>query len=122
MDTAYPILLPSIWSLIYKLQGTTQVNIIAKISLLYQILIVLLMTLSIYRKISKISAVSFLIMIYSHIITPAATSGYMDYPIAFVGSFSHKIYIFLKRSFGIKVDYKHSNTYYNTYAIHLLDI
>ncbi|MFV9984438.1 MAG: hypothetical protein AB8V03_01430 [Francisella endosymbiont of Hyalomma asiaticum] len=27
-------------------------------------------------------------MIYSHVITPAATSGYMDYPIAFVGSFS----------------------------------
>ncbi|MFV9924251.1 MAG: hypothetical protein AB8U93_00260 [Francisella endosymbiont of Hyalomma scupense] len=88
MDTAYPILLPSIWSLIYKLQGTTQVNIIAKFSLLYPILIVLLMILSIYRKISKISAVSFLIMIYSHMITPAATSGYMDYPIAFVGSFS----------------------------------
>ena len=46
------------------------------------------MTLSIHRKTSKISTVSFLIMIYSHMITPAAKSGYMGYPIAFVGSFS----------------------------------
>ncbi|AXA33500.1 hypothetical protein [Francisella adeliensis] len=85
MNTGYPILFPAIWSLIYKMQGNFVINIFAKAFLFYPSIIILLFAINIYKEISKSFSIVFIILIISYMVSPKSFSGYMDYPVAYVG-------------------------------------
>lgn len=88
MNAGYPILFPSIWSLIYKIQGMYTINIFAKAFLFYPLIILVSLLISIYKEINKKFVITAFILLVGYITSPHSISGFMDYPVAIMGLIS----------------------------------
>ena len=88
IDAAYPILMPMLWSLIYKIQGnfdiwwTSQLTLFIIPIFLYAVLFFL------YKELKDIVYILVGIFLYPYILMPQAINGNMDMPVMIMGMFS----------------------------------
>lgn len=88
LDAAYPILLPSLWSLIYKIQGTHEIWWTAKIALFVLPFLTLTTLLTLYKE-NKDNAFLFMIVfIYPYLVWEHSINGLMDMPVMLTGTLS----------------------------------
>jgi len=88
-NTAYPILLPSIWSIFYKIQGTSDIWWTVKLMNFYIPIMLIAILLCIYYETKNRTFL--LIIIFSYpalMLTSKSTNGYMDIPVMIVGLLS----------------------------------
>jgi len=85
MDTAYPVLLPSIWSLLYKIQGTSDIWLTTKLSTTIIPIIMLLIIILIIQETKKSSINFILILSIPFLLNKNMISGYMDMPVMIFG-------------------------------------
>lgn len=77
-NSAYPILYPALWSIIYKVQNTTDIWITAKITLFIFPLFIIFLTISLYRDTNKSFFIFILILTFIFTSNEHTFSGYMD--------------------------------------------
>ena len=88
IDAAYPILLPSMWALIYKIQGTSDIWWSGQIILFVFPVMTLAILLSLYYENKNRSFILMAILIYPYLISGLAINGYMDMPVMIIGTLS----------------------------------
>jgi len=88
MNAAYPILLPSLWSLIYKIQGTSEIWWTAQITLFTIPFFTLAILLTLYREYKDKTFIFILIFLYPYLIWEKVINGYMDMPVMLMGTLS----------------------------------
>jgi len=86
--TAYPILLPSQWSLIYKLQGTSEIWWTAQLSLFVIPLITLALLITLYKESKNKAYIFMAIFFYPYLVWINTIYGYMDMPVMLIGLLS----------------------------------
>ncbi|CAA6805790.1 MAG: Unknown protein [uncultured Sulfurovum sp.] len=106
INAAYPLLLPSIWAMLYKVQGTSDIWLISRISMfvLPTISIVLLTTL--YYESKNKSYLFMLLFLYPFLIEYRTTVGDMDIPVMIMGTLS-LILLYTAELYKEKKEYKY---------------
>ncbi len=85
IHAAYPLLIPALFSIIYKIQGTHEIWLTAKAALLYLPIVTLVLPLVLYKE-SKNNAFVFIsIFIYPYLLMHSTTSGTVDMPVMIMG-------------------------------------
>ena len=87
-NAAYPILLPSVWSLIYKIQGTNQIWWTAQITIFVIPLFTSAIILALYNEYKDKVFIFIFIFIYPYLIWTTTVGGYMDMPVMLIGTLS----------------------------------
>jgi hypothetical protein len=88
MDAAYPILFPALWSLLYKLQGNTDIWFGSQVILTLPALALLTVSFSLYRETKRKIFLIYAFAVYPFLVHPFTVNGYMDAPVAVMGAFS----------------------------------
>ena len=88
MGAAYPILLPSLWSLIYKIQGTDQIWWTAQITIFTIPISITAILLTLYYEYKDKAFLFMLILLYPYAIWSNTVNGYMDMPVMLMGMLS----------------------------------
>ena len=88
MNAAYPILLPSIWSLIYKIQGTSEIWWTAQITLFVIPFFTLATLLTLYKENNDKVFLFMIVFIYPYLVWINTINGYMDMPVMLMGTLS----------------------------------
>jgi len=86
--SAYPIFLPALWSLVYKVQGTCDIWWTAQTTLFILPIFTLAILITLYTETKQITFVVMALLIYPYLIWNATVSGMMDMPVALVGFLS----------------------------------
>lgn len=86
--TAYPILFPAIWSLVYKAQQTQEVWWIAKLTLFVAPIYLTVILISLFRETKQIAFLLLLILVYPYIFSKDSITGLMDVPLTTFGFLS----------------------------------
>lgn len=84
----YPILLPAIWSLFYKIQGTNEIWFTVKFTIVFINLFVVMTLIQLFKEMKSSIFIIILILLYPLLILRFSTSGYVDYPLMFFGILS----------------------------------
>lgn len=84
----YPILLPAIWSLFYKIQGTNEIWFTVKFTIVFINLFVVMILIQLFKEMKSSIFIIILILIYPFLISRFSTSGYVDDPLMFFGILS----------------------------------
>ncbi len=88
MGAAYPILLPSLWALIYKIQGTSEIWWTAQITIFVIPIIIFATLLTLYRENKNKSFIFMAMFLYPYLIWTNTVSGNMDMPVMLLGTLS----------------------------------
>ncbi len=88
LKAAYPILLPSMWSLIYKIQGTSDIWWTSQISLFTIPLFISAALLALYYEYKNKAFLFMLISLYPYLIWELVVDGNMDVVIMLIGTLS----------------------------------
>lgn len=88
IDAAYPILMPGIWSLIYKIQGTTDIWWTAQTIQFVLPLTVLVLLFSLYSETKNKTYLFISFLIYPYLISSHTINGNMDMPVMLMGTLS----------------------------------
>ncbi len=88
IDAAYPILLPAMWALFYKLQGSADIWWTAKLTLFVLPFLTLSITLLLYYETKKSAFLLFALLLYPYLIWARLYYGYMDMPVMLMGTLS----------------------------------
>jgi hypothetical protein len=88
IDAAYPTLLPAIWSLIYKVQNTSDIWWTAQFTLVVLPVSMLVLLWSLYFETKHKAFIIFSLVVYPYLISPLNTNGYMDMPVMIAGTLS----------------------------------
>ena len=88
IDAAYPILLPSLWSLMYKIQGTSDIWWSAQLTLFVIPITTLAIILSLYKETKNKSFIITAILIYPYLLSGWNFNGFMDMPVMITGTLS----------------------------------
>jgi hypothetical protein len=88
MHAAYPILYPALWSLIYKIQGTSDIWWTAQLTLFVLPLFTMGLLITLYRENKNITFIIMAILIYPYLIWKSSITGYMDMPVMMFGFLS----------------------------------
>lgn len=88
IDAAYPVLIPSLWSLIYKMQGTSEVWWTAQIILFILPLFILSILFILYSETKNKSYIFMVILIYPYLLSIHTINGNMDMPVMLMGFLS----------------------------------
>jgi hypothetical protein len=88
IGTAYPILFPAIWSLIYKAQQTQEIWWIAKLTLFVAPIYLTVILISLFRETKQIVFLLLLILVYPYIFSEDSITGLMDVPLTTFGFLS----------------------------------
>ncbi|WP_339670960.1 hypothetical protein [Dasania marina] len=87
-NAAYPILFPAIWSVLYKLQGNSDVWWTVKTSLYVVPIYLLLIQYYLYKELKSRIYLFSLMLSFIVVISDVAYSGYMDFPVMMLGLLS----------------------------------
>jgi hypothetical protein len=105
IDAAYPILFPALWSLLYKIQGNSDIWWSAQITLFVLPLFMIALLLTLYSETKKVVFIFMgVLLYYPFILSPATIDGYMDMPVMLMGTLS------LIAFYSAEV-YRHEKTY-----------
>jgi len=88
IDAAYPVLMPAIWSLIYKIQGSSEIWWTAQATHVILPLITLAVLLSLYNETKNKTYIFMAIFIYPYLISIPTINGNMDMPVMIMGTLS----------------------------------
>lgn len=85
IDAAYPLLIPSLYSIVYKIQGTNNIWWTAKIALFYLPLITLVLPLVLYKEYKNLAFIFIAILIYPYLLMDYTILGTVDMPVMIMG-------------------------------------
>ena len=88
INAAYPILLPAIWSLIYKIQGTSEIWFTSQLTLFFLPLILVVFLLTLFKETHEKTYLFILVLIYPYLVWRWTYIGYMDMPVMLIGLLS----------------------------------
>lgn len=88
IDAAYPVLMPTIWSLIYKIQGTNEIWWTAQITLFVLPVMTLVILLSLFNEMKNKSYLLMVLFIYPYLISIHTINGNMDMSVMIMGTLS----------------------------------
>jgi hypothetical protein len=114
IHAAYPLLIPSLFSMIYKIQGTSDIWWSAKIALFYLPLITLVLPLVLYTEYKNKTFIFTAILIYPYLLMHSTTSGTVDMPVMIMGMLT------LMVMYTAEINKKTENFEYYVYASLLL--
>ncbi len=86
IDAAYPLLIPALLALFYKLQGTLEVWWSVKLLLFILPYITLASLLTLYHEKKDIAYIWFTALLYPYLLSPTLFSGYVDMPVMVMGT------------------------------------
>lgn len=85
IHAAYPLLIPSLFSIIYKIQSTNDIWWTAKIALFYLPLITLVIAFSLYKDYQNKTFLFITIFIYPYLLMHSTIAGTVDMPVMIMG-------------------------------------
>ncbi len=88
IDAAYPVLLPGVWALFYKLQGTSDIWWTVKLTLFVPSYFTVAILLSLYMETRKSAYAVMAILLYPYLLWYVTYMGYMDMPVMVMGTLS----------------------------------
>lgn len=106
IDAAYPILMPGIWSLIYKIQGTNEIWWTAQITHLVLPLLTLTLVLSLYNETKNKTYLFMAIFIYPYLVSTHTINGNMDMPVMIMGTLS-LIVLYTAETYKGKIEFEY---------------
>ena len=88
IDAAYPVLMPSLWSVIYKIQGNNDIWWTAQITLFLLPLFLMAILLNLYLETKNKTYIWIAIIAYPYFMSPQTINGDMDMPVMLFGLLS----------------------------------
>lgn len=85
IDAAYPVLMPALWSVIYKIQGTSQIWWTAKIALFTLPVFTLALLFSFYNEYKDKTFLFIALFLYPYLLWSETIAGYVDMPVMIMG-------------------------------------
>ena len=86
--TAYPVLIPAMLAVLYKIQGTSEIWWTAKLSLYVFPISIVFISLVLHRETKNKKFLLFPVLLYPYLINESAINGYVDVPVMLLGMFS----------------------------------
>ena len=88
IDAAYPILLPALWSMIYKIQASNDIWWTAQITLFLLPLFVTVILLELFKESKNSAYLLMLLFVYPYFLSSPTINGNMDMPVMYMGLLS----------------------------------
>jgi len=110
INAAYPVLIPALWSILYKIQGSQEIWWTAKIALYTLPFFSLLIPLSLYQEYKNRTFLFIAILMYPYLLWNETLSGYVDIPVMLIGMLS------LTTTYAAEINKKNHKFNYYIYA------
>ena len=88
IDAAYPVLIPALWAILYKIQNTNEIWWTARMILFVFPLFAITIPLTLYRESKNLAFIFMVILLYPYILWSETIVGNMDMPVMILGTLS----------------------------------